>query len=183
MMPDETKVIPDGLRIAKANTPELSKAGFQRDGINPHRPLHSTPSTTAISRPSARPTISSGPRPQARPSSRSHPGRPSSTGSRPTAISSSSAASYRCLWRQDRPVGAGAGHVSGGCGVHHSHLMAGRETSSVETPPIGQLASGQLHHHPHREEYPRAVPGGKRAGRGAGLPLAFCTPDGADTTR
>ena len=25
---------------------------------------------------------------------------------------------YRCLRRQDRPCGTGAGHVSGGCGVH-----------------------------------------------------------------
>ena len=25
---------------------------------------------------------------------------------------------YRCFRRKDRPCGAGAGHVSGGCGVH-----------------------------------------------------------------
>ena len=135
---------------------ELSKAGFHVDGINrseghlqyalDHGYIASG-KTHDFEDLSRRPTTSS---------SACIP-RPSSTGSRPTAISSSPAASLPmspasrpASWSRCRPCVRRVWSSSPA-----TRWQAVRFQRRARRR--GQLCPGQLHHHPHREEHPRAV--------------------------
>ena len=93
----------------------------------------------------------------------------SSTGSRPTAISSSPAASLPmspasrpALWSRCRPCVRRVWSSSPATRWQAVRLQRRARRR-------GQLCPGQLHHHPHREEHPRGCPVGERAGRVLGF--------------